>query len=213
MTPRKLKRMLKRVPALLVIELLVFAAMLIMSFGAISMSRSEGMVAVALGVFVQLLIVYVMVKLCVRAHRLKKNGKKTIRYLEENGLLEAAAAEYSHPGKTTFRVATRDYAPDKFPYRDNTLTENFIFALSSNRIIRYQDVYSTYLILYMVSDEYANEVFVLRTHEGEEVDLLSYQIRNSVTPPKQLIEWICAIIKAKNPQCNVSKEVVSARKR
>jgi len=207
MTVNKLKKMLKKTPPLSVFMIICLTAMAVGEFFAIlRIAKENNLVSLVLLAILQCFTLYVAFRIIKGAIKVKKNGKKTLAYLKSNGLMEAAVAEYNHPGKALFHVADRDHAFDKFARRDNTLTENFIFALSSNQIIRYQDLYSAYLVCYMFSDEgsYSNEVFTLLTKEGEEIDLLSYQCRSSVTPPREIIEWICSVIKSKNPDCKVS---------
>ncbi|MBE6753195.1 MAG: hypothetical protein E7559_02385 [Ruminococcaceae bacterium] len=146
-----------------------------------------------------------------KARKVRENGEKSLRFLESNGLLEAAVAEYNHPGKTMFRAVDRDKSMDKFISRHNTLTENFIFALSSNQIIGYQDAVRTYIVRYNDSETLSTEVFTVLTKDGEEIDLLSYTYSLLVKPPHELIDWICSVIKAKNPNCEVSSAVETVK--
>jgi len=182
-----------------------------------TMPQASKWMLAALFVFMQFVMIHAFIRIASGAIRVRKKGKKTIEYLESNGLMEAAVEEYNHPNKVVFHMADRDHSFDNFAYRDNTLTEHFIFALSSNRIIRYQDVDRTCLVLYQFAnvESYSNEVFTLRTHEGEEIDLLSYQ-RRGVTkgkPPRELIDWMCAVIKSRNPKCEVSGVLQTIRQR
>jgi len=223
MTAKKLKRMLKRTPGSGILSIFLLAAMFGWSIHIMphlfekNEPLAHDLLLIAALVLLQLGAIYLIIKYAKGAIKVKKNGKKTIEYLESRGLMEAAAAEYSQPGRAALRAADRDFSMDKFLCRDNTLTENFIFALTSNQIICYQDVERAYLVTYVFTNSensgfYSNEVFTLLTRDGEEIDLLSYQ-PDMQKPPREILDWICNVIKLRNPKCEINTKMSTIRKR
>ncbi|MBE6753197.1 MAG: hypothetical protein E7559_02395 [Ruminococcaceae bacterium] len=215
MTAIGLKRMLKKTPASGTLFIIYFIiAAIAEPIGLIFLpdwenaTQTDWIFHIATFASLFFVTVYTIIRLIRKAHKVRKNGEKTLRYLESNGLLEAAVAEYNHPGKAVFHANDRDRSFDKFAFRDNTLTENFIFALSSNQIIRYQDVEEACLVYYrLATGSYDNVVFTIFTKDGDEVDLFSSQYRLMAEPLYDLIEWICSVIKSKNPDCEVSDDI------
>lgn len=221
MTAKKLKRMLKRTPANgVVMILLLIAAMCLLVYMMLhAFEQNEPLpvllTILAVSIIMQFLIVRWIIKIIAGAIKVRKNGKKTIEYLESRGLMESAVAEYNKPDRAAFRAINRDFSMDRFTGRSNTLTENFIFALCSNQIICYEDICKVCLVSYVFAHAgtHSNVVLTLLTNDDEEIDLLSFRNGALYNKHEEVRKWICDVIKLRNPKCEINTTIPLIRKR
>lgn len=144
---------------------------------------------------------------------LRKNSRKTIKYLDENGLFEAAGKEYFGDGIFSFRLG---YAEDKnvhFISRENALGENFVFAMSSNQVIRYSDISEVKFKRYFhdensfeaVNNMAIPEILTITTNDGADISLLGVTFeRSGETKKRELLDKIVFRLREKCPGIYIS---------
>lgn len=214
---KKLKKMLKKVPASLsfgVIALfsLIAAAIFKLLPAIISLWQSTVPFIVVLVQFV-ILIASTVFGLCYlfrNIHRFKANGRESIRRLESLGLLEAAAEEYESDQKITLSLGDFKHTGIVFSSRVNTITPNFIFDICENIIYRYEDISGISIVDHTRHGRrrtYKASVLTLKTLDGKAIALMSipYGIYNqkATTAIKQIV----FIMKNKNPECEIDESV------
>jgi len=232
MTGRKLEKMLRELPGLkdynkivLLTAGLLFGGILVM-FAFTGLLKEEGAWAFIIflapgGTILTYIIMAIILALVfnrfTRAGRkLKENGEKSLRFLKNKGLLDAAAAEYANNKIIECKAAHRDGRMDRFVSRRNALTPNFIFIMSENAILPYAAVTAVkmgkYQYTYGNMDNetnihsavtHTNDVLTIKTVDNCEYDLLN--INNGMFTQKRYDAIVGAInlIKQKNPDCYV----------
>jgi len=144
----------------------------------------------------------------------KSTGKETIADLESRGLFSLAAKEIDGPDQITCHCLTRNGAFDKLAYRNNILTPNFIFVMTENIILTYDQIDKAYIIRYHYDDgeiHHKNDVFTLLTTDGREVDLMNFEGGRYPSRKIDILDQISFILTAKNPNCTVTLDVKETR--
>lgn len=215
MTVDKLKKMLQKTPgtAKFLIVLIILLSILFVCF-----IPSMGWYALIFLAIIGLMI-YSVVKTVKTLKVIKERGQKTIEYLEQNDLLETAAAEYGGNQNYVFRLSEINGLHPLFASRKNALSDNFIFAMCSNAIVTYTDIEAAYLVNYQWSKRtrngirihYTNDVLMIRTLEGEELPLYNVYMRRYNKKTTETLNTILAILGEKNPDCAISSDVTETR--
>ncbi len=224
MTAKKLERMLKKTPGINKLFTVLWGSLsiggLIAGIGLIKQNQSPFIGIAVLIVFFALLI-SLLVMLAKSRKGVRSNGRKTIEYLRENNLFDAAAREYDSEQYYAFKCSEKDGRFDKFYTRTNFMTENFVFAMSSNRIVTYTDIEETYIVRYKwYYDDvrYVNDVFTAKTICDDEIDLFNMFLKSSALSQRErskdeihTMNTIAAIIREKNPDCSISTLITEER--
>ncbi|MBE6765289.1 MAG: hypothetical protein E7546_05360 [Ruminococcaceae bacterium] len=224
MTAKKLERMLKKAPGtskFMAAFYVVFAILLLVILFVKFSSPENRVYVIYAAALIAIPSIIVSITIICFGKKAQTNGFKTIEYLDRNGLFEAAAAEYDSDQYYAFKCSTRDGGFDKFNSRTNFMTENFIFAMSSNQIVTYNDIKEIYIVRYLWSYDatpYVNEVFTAKTLSGEEIDLFNMFLKSSAFAQRDrskdethTLNTITEIIREKNPDCIVSTEILETR--
>ena len=149
-------------------------------------------------------------------YTLRKFGRLSCKYLEENGLLEQAAQEFYSGEGYECALTYKGDRKHRHRYRRNLFTRNFIFIMSDNVVLRYSELQRalvteatfkdedsvrtvTYLILQMKDfSEIPAMCAVRKSHSA--ASMQSYEHNMDV------METIMEHIKECNPDCRTSME-------
>ncbi len=148
-----------------------------------------------------------------------KKGRQTIEALRAQGLLEQAAQEYLSSDRIAFSDWRVDFRSLLTPnIARNILTPNFIFIISDNSVIAYDDV----VALRYMRDHYldpsdlgpegyrraTNSVFFLYVKDGRTAEFMTFPTRRRPKKKLQVLRQTIWLLGQKSPEARISPLVV-----
>jgi len=153
------------------------------------------------------MIIYYIVKYIKRVRKLKKNGRQSIAYLEENGLLDSADQEYIGLDRTDCSYRSRN-SMFRMTSCKNALTENFVFAMSDNIVIPYSMIESVkvkrHRRLHKKGGGHGStwwDTISVKLTDGRKVKIHTVVNATYTKKEKETVSEIFARIKKGNPEC------------
>jgi len=145
LSENKLKALLGRAPLgpIIILAALFSAALSLLIYGIYAAITLRIIDLLICGAGIYFLVRYAMRHLSgtlAFIRRSRKTGEKSIKRLEEKGLLEPAAEEYCSADTYRFRPESSGFSPESFTLRQNALSANFIFAMKDNAVFEYSDI-------------------------------------------------------------------------
>ncbi len=149
------------------------------------------------------------------AKELRANGRMSCEFLERNGLLQAAAEEFYGKDRYVCKLGRKGWRLHRYSHRKNVLTPNFIFIMSDNIVLTYEEVKKARFLRTQMKqkgkDFYA-DTFSLQMADGTEIALFSSLIGSLFSSGKRemirrqgIVTEIANRIHAKNPDCEISR--------
>lgn len=148
---------------------------------------------------------------------LRSNGIMTYEYLEKKGMLEAAAEEYFGRDRFVCRLKRKGWRPHRYAHRVNVLTPNFIFIMSDNIVLTYDEVKKARFLRidmrsgFSINFAYA-DTFALQMADGTEIALFSSLLSHYASDNNKemirrqgIVNEVSERIRAKNPECEISR--------
>ncbi len=217
MNVKKFKRKLKKTPGGNNFMVFLYLCMIVVSVVCL-INFTDTLAKIISGVMIAA-FVWMTVSGIKKSINLRKKGKTTIEFLESRNLLEAAAAEYATADKVECRCTHRNGDTVHFSSRKNALTPNFIYVMTENNVLVYDDITKAYIIEYTYRRRQGrhryitltNHVFTLFTNYGEAVDLMNIDQGKYSQKQTETLDKIAFILKTKRPDCVISQEVVEKR--
>lgn len=156
-------------------------------------------------------------------YTLRRFGRLSCRYLEDNGLLEQAAEEYFGEEGLECALLYKGDSRHRYRKRRNRFTRNFIFIMSDNVVLRYSELQRavvTEATLKRKNGTRTVTYLILQMKDFSEIPAMS-AVRNgdaagnhwSYEHNMKIMETIMEHIAEVNPDCETSMEPVEYVKR